>query len=110
MNDKLRARDIFELSYEGDPHAKIAVRDNANYVGAGLANLISIFSPDIIILGGGMAMAGNEYFDMIKESAASNTLEYCRRKVRIVRAKLGFHASLMGAGIYALTRLDGKHI
>ncbi|MDT8400969.1 MAG: ROK family protein [Bacteroidales bacterium] len=110
MTDKLRARDIFELSYEGDHHAKMAVRDNANYVGAGLANLISIFSPDIIILGGGMAMARDEYFEMITESAASNTLEYCRRNVKIVKAKLGFHASLMGAGIYALTRLDGKHI
>jgi len=110
MTDKISARDVFELSYEGDPHAKIAVRDNANYVGAGLANLISIFAPDIIILGGGMSMARDEYYQMIEESAASNTLEYTRRNVKIVRAKLGFNASLLGAGIYALTRLDGKHI
>jgi len=110
ITDKIWARDVFELSYKGDHHAKMAVRDNANYVGAGLANLISIFSPDIIILGGGMAMARDEYYEMIEESAASNTLEYTRRDVKIVRAKLGFNASLLGAGIYALTRLDGKHI
>ncbi len=110
MNDKLRARDVFELSYKGVNYARMAVKDNANYVGAGLANLISIFSPDIIILGGGMAMARDEYFDMITESANSNSLEFCRRNVKIVRAKLGFHSSLQGAGIYALTRLDGKYI
>lgn len=108
--EKLRARDVFELSYKGDNHAQMAVKDNANYIGAGLANLISIFSPDIIILGGGMSMARDEYFKMITESAHANSLEFCRRNVKIVRAKLGFHASLQGAAIYALTRLDGKYI
>jgi hypothetical protein len=57
-----------------------------------------------------MAMARDEYLEMIRESVVANTLEYCRQNVSIVRAKLGFHASLMGAGIYALTRLDGKQI
>ncbi|MEA1886693.1 MAG: ROK family protein [Bacteroidota bacterium] len=110
FKDKLSARDVFELGHNGDYYAKMAIKDNANYIGAGLANLISIFSPDIIILGGGMAMAGDEYFDMIKDSANSNSIEFCRKNVKIVRAKLGLHASLQGAGIYALTRLDGKHI
>ncbi len=110
INEKLRARDVFELSYKGDQYAIKAVKDNAGYIGAGLANLISIFSPDIIILGGGMSMAGDEYIEMIKESASANSLEFCRKDVKIVRAKLGFHASLQGAAIYALTRLDGKHI
>jgi glucokinase len=108
--NKIRARDVFELSYKGDDHAKTAVRNNAHYVGAGLANLVSIFAPDLIILGGGMAMARDEYFNMVRDSLVSNTIEYCRQNVRIVKAKLGFHASLMGAGIYALTRLDGKYI
>lgn len=110
INFELRASDVFELSYKGDPHAKNAVKDNANYIGAGLANLISVFSPDIIILGGGMAMARNDYIDMIIESANSNSLEFCSKGVKIIRAKLGMQASLLGAGIYALIRLDGKHI
>ncbi len=110
LNNNVRARDVFELSYKGDDHTKKAVRKNAGYVGAGLANMVSIFAPDLIILGGGMAMARDEYLEMIRESVVANTLEYCRQNVSIVRAKLGFHASLMGAGIYALTRLDGKQI
>jgi len=110
INSKLRARDVFDLSYKGDKYATRAVSNNAAYIGAGLGNLISIFSPDIIVLGGGMAMAKDDYFEMIKNSAASNTLEFCRKNLKIVRAKLGFHASLQGAGIYALTRLDGKYI
>lgn len=110
MHDQIKARDIFDLRQKGDSHAIKAVKDNAAYVGAGLANLISIFSPDIIILGGGMALAGKDYLNMIIESASSNTLEYCRKNVSIVSAKLGLHASMLGAGIYALTRLDGKYI
>lgn len=109
-NANIRARDIFELSYKGDIVAKKVVADNANYIGAGLANLISVFAPDAIILGGGMAMARDVYYDMIRESAFSNSLAFCRENVRIIRAKLGFNASLQGAGIFALTRLDGKHI
>ncbi|MEE4215662.1 MAG: ROK family protein, partial [Bacteroidales bacterium] len=91
LYNNIRARDVFELSYKGDDHAKKAVRKNAGYVGAGLANMVSIFAPDLIILGGGMAMARDEYLEMIRESVVANTLEYCRQNVSIVRAKLGFH-------------------
>lgn len=110
LNKLLRARDVFEKSAAGDPYAMKAVKDNAAYTGAGLANLVNIFSPDVIILGGGMAMAGDNYLQMIRESVAANSLEYCRRQLKIIKAKLAYHSSLQGAGIYALTRLDGKYI
>lgn len=106
----LRARDIFDLSYKGDHIAMQVVRDNAEYMGAGLASLVSVFAPDIIVLGGGMSMAKDDYLHMIINSTNANSLEFCRKDVKIVRAKLGFHSSLQGAGIYALTRLDGKYI
>lgn len=104
------AREIFELSYSGDSNALKAVNENALIVGKGLANLISIFSPEIIVLGGGMAQARDEYIKMISENAFSATAEYCRRDVRIERASLGNNSSLKGAAYFALTRLDGKHI
>jgi glucokinase len=79
-------------------------------VGVGLANLITIFAPEIIVIGGGMSEANDEYLDLIKKSAFGNSLEKCRAMVRIERAHLGPSASLLGSAYYALTRLAGKTI
>ncbi|MEZ5010141.1 MAG: ROK family protein [Bacteroidales bacterium] len=108
--NSIRAKEVFELSYKGDPNARRAIEENALYVGSGLANLISIFSPEIIVLGGGMALARDEYIDLIRENANKNSIEFCRKDVKIERATLGYHGALKGAAFFALTRLDGKYI
>jgi glucokinase len=107
---KLSCREIFELSYIKSPLAVKVVKENANLVGIGIANLIAIFAPEIIILGGGMSEARDSYFEMIIKSVVENSLENCRSEVRIERAHLGSSASLLGVAYYALTRLAGKSI
>jgi glucokinase len=107
---RISARDIFELSYKKDRTACKVVKENAMLVGIGLSNLITIFAPEIIVLGGGMAEARDSYIDMIRESAFSNSLENCRAEVKIERAALGSRSALIGAAVYSLTRLAGKTI
>lgn len=106
----LTGKEIFELSYKKDPAAIEAVHENAELVGIGLANLITIFAPEIIVLGGGMSEARDTYLNMIKESAFANSLENCRAEVKIERARLGPNASLLGSAYYSLLRLAGKSI
>lgn len=106
----LTCREIFELSYTNSPVAVKIVKENADMVGIGLANLISIFAPEIIILGGGMSEANDNYISMIKKSAFENSLENCRAEVKIERALLGSSASLLGSAYYGLTRLAGMNI
>ena len=103
-------REIFELSYKNEPVAVKVVKENAGLVGIGLANLITIFAPEIIVLGGGMSEANDNYLSMIKESAFANSLENCRSAVKIERAHLGSRASLLGSAYYGMTRLAGKSI
>ena len=103
-------REIFELSYKNEPVAVKVVKENAGLVGIGLANLITIFAPEIIVLGGGMSEANDSYLSMIKESAFANSLENCRSAVKIERAHLGSSASLLGSAYYGMTRLAGKSI
>jgi glucokinase len=103
-------KEIFELSYKNQKAAVKAVRENAELVGIGLANLITIFAPEIIVIGGGMAEARDSYIEMIKESAIKNSLENCRTEVRIARAQLGSNASLLGSAYYSMIRLAGKSI
>jgi glucokinase len=108
--NNITAKDIFELSYENDPVAVKVVNENAALVGIGVANLIAIFAPQIIVLGGGMADARDNYLQMIRNSAFSNSLENCRAEVKIERAHLGSKAALIGAAYFSLTRLAGKTI
>jgi glucokinase len=105
-----RAKDVFELSKTGDIRATEVIEENARYIGEGLANLISIFSPEIIVLGGGMSQAGDKYIKLIRESAYKRTLSFQGKNIKIEAASLGQSASLMGASLYALTRIDGKDI
>lgn len=107
---KISAKDIFELSYRNDKTAVGIIAENAYLVGVGLANLITIFAPEIIVLGGGMAEARNSYIKAIRESAFANSLKNCRAEVKIERASLGSRAALIGAAFYSLTRLAGKTI
>jgi glucokinase len=106
----LSCREIFELSYTNSPVAAKVVKENAGLVGIGLANLISIFAPEIIVLGGGMSEANDNYLEMVRKSAFDNSLENCRSEVRIERARLGSSASLLGSAYYSMTRLAGKSI
>lgn len=110
-NEKpLSCREIFELSYQNSPVAVKVVKENAELVGIGLANLISIFAPEIIVVGGGMSEANDNYLAMIRQSAFANSLENCRSEVKIERALLGSSASLLGSAYWGMTRLAGKSI
>jgi glucokinase len=106
----MRARNVFDLCLAGDEDAKRAVNENARYVGIGLANLVSIFAPEIIVVGGGMAMAGEYYINEIRKSTFANLLSYCSKGLKIEEASLGSDSSVIGAAWYALTRLDGNKI
>jgi glucokinase len=102
----LRAADIFRLSREGDSVAGKAILENARFIGIGLANMVSIFAPEIIVLGGGMSLAGEDYLSEIKRQTLLNSLPECSRGLRIEKAVLGADASVIGSAWYALSRLD----
>lgn len=110
VKKNISCREIFELSYAGSSPAVKVISENAEIVGIGVANLISIFAPEMIVLGGGMSQARDSYISGILKSAFENSLANCRAEVRIERARLGSDASLLGSAFYALTRLAGKNI
>lgn len=108
--DVTTGREVFEMSYRKIPAAVQAVKENARMAGIGLANLISIFAPEIIVLGGGLSQAGESYLNMIRKSAFDNSLENCKASVKIEKAELGINAALLGSAYYSMVRLAGKTI
>jgi glucokinase len=106
----ISCKQIFELSYNNSPEAVRVVQENAQMVGIGLANLIAIFAPEIVVLGGGMAEARDSYLSMIRDSAIANSLENCRSDLRIEKAQLGSAGSLLGSAYWSMTSLAGQNI
>jgi glucokinase len=99
--ERLDVKHIFELFKKGDKTAARAIEECTHYLGIGLANFINIFNPELIIIGGGVAEAGDIFIDMVNRSAFQYAMAKAKENVRIVPAKLGNKAGFLGAAIYA---------
>ncbi|MFZ3172139.1 MAG: ROK family protein [Carboxydocellales bacterium] len=98
----LEAHDIFQAAQAGDPLARQVVADTAKYLGMGLANLVNILNPELIIIGGGVSAAGSLLLDPVREHIQQLALEVPAAKVRVVIAKLGNDAGCYGAAALVL--------
>jgi len=93
----LSAKRICEMAAAGDGLARRAVEREAHYLGLGLANLVTIFCPEAIVLGGSVMLSANLFLDGIRQEIRQNCglVPYERTEIRL--AALGQHAALIGA-------------
>jgi len=68
-------------------------------LGIGLANIVDTLNPEIIIIGGGLAWAGDLLLRPAKETMGENALSPLAKKTKVVRAKLGKFAGAIGAAL-----------
>jgi glucokinase len=93
------ARKICELARSGNEFAKRAVEREGTYLGLGLANLIGMFVPDLIVLGGGMMQSADLYLGKIRDVIRSGCRFVPAEKSEIVLASLGEDTNLIGAAM-----------
>jgi glucokinase len=94
---------------EGEKVVEAEVRRAAYYTGVGVANLINILSPEAVVLGGGLVEAMESlYLDEVKKAVKVHTMPFLRKNVRIVAARLGDDAVVLGAGRMIAERLLEK--
>jgi len=95
--ERLDARQICAAADAGDNRALAAVEREGDYLGLGLANLVTCFCPDAIALAGGLM----ERFDLFETRIRAVIRANCRmvphEQVRLLRAQLGSQTSLLGA-------------
>jgi glucokinase len=104
-----RARDLVRSARAGDRRAAEAVRQAGRSLGSGIATLVNIFEPEVVILGGGFTSgAADLLLPAVREMLAREALEPARDHVRIELAQLGVEAGLVGAGLVAFEALDGR--
>ncbi len=91
------ARQLCLLSVEGDPLAQAAVQRTGRYLGLGLANLVTLFSPEMIALGGGLMQSYPLFQAVIIETVRANCGLVPYDRVQIVPSDLGAQTGLVGA-------------
>ncbi|MEW9672371.1 ROK family protein [Ammoniphilus sp. 3BR4] len=96
--EQIEFSDICWAVKEGDPLCRDVVRDAAYYYGIGLANLMFMLHPDIVLLGGPLVTELDYFYQVSTEIALEKMQLYPDYPVRFSRGKLGENAVAVGAG------------
>jgi glucokinase len=99
------AHRLVRLAREGEERAVEILNEMGRYLGAGIANLVDIFNPELVVIGGGFAAAGDLLLGPAREVAIRDSLGDAGERVGIVRAELGTAAGLIGAGLIGFESL-----
>jgi glucokinase len=101
LND-LRSGDLRKAIRKGDGFVEKVIEEAAEYTGIAVANLINVFNPQTVVLGGGMIDAlGDEMMAIIVETAEDYTLNGTSKNIEIVASKAGDDAGIIGAAVLA---------
>jgi len=104
--EKINAEDIHEAAQSGDKLANELIARTAYYLGVGLANLINIFNPEVIVIGGGLSNIGDMLLEPAFKEAGRRAFKQSYQSVRFSRAELGRNSGVLGAAAYALEKLN----
>jgi glucokinase len=94
---ELTAQTIFEAGLEGDELALEIFRRMGVYLGIGLANLINILNPEMIVIGGGVVNGWDLFAKDMMQQVEERAFPLLAARVKIERAKCGDDAGLLGA-------------
>jgi glucokinase len=95
--EDLTARQICQLAQQGDELARRAIAREAYYLGLGLANLINLFVPDVIVLGGSVMKSAALFLDGIRKVVSQGCRFVPFEKTELAVASLGEDSNLIGA-------------
>lgn len=97
--NKTSGRTAFDASRKGDKAGQEVVDMYIGYLACGLANMINIFQPEVLCIGGGVCGEGDYLLNPLKELIKANTYGYERqeRNTELKIAELGNDAGIIGA-------------
>lgn len=97
----LSCKDVFEAAMRGDPLADRLVEETALALAVGIVNLLHLFDPEKVVLGGGMIAAGIDFLNRVRWFVKDQSFPECSQGEAICYATLGNEAGILGAGIAA---------
>jgi len=99
--ENITAEKVSIAAQGGDSLASEVILKAATYLGVGMVNLVNIFNPEMIIIGGGMAKMGDLLLNPAKQVVRERAYQLPAQAVQIVPAQLGNDAGVLGAAVFA---------
>jgi glucokinase-like ROK family protein len=100
---KITAKDVINSARNGDLVSQQIMTDAGTHLGTAIAGMVNLFNPGMIVIGGGVAQAGDLLVDPIRQMVSERSLKASSRSVRITSALLGRRSAAMGGIVQALT-------
>ena len=95
--ERLTAATVYEAAKLGDEVAIEVVRETARFLGTGIANLLNIFNPDVVVMAGGVTQAGDALFEPMRKEVKKRAFRPAVEACRIVPGSLPGSAGVVGA-------------
>ncbi len=99
--DKINSEMVGAAARSSDKLAQEVIEKAAYYLGVGLVNIVNIFNPEMVVIGGGMAALGEMIIAPGRKIVAERAFSINAQSVRIVAGKLGNEAGVYGAAVFA---------
>ena len=96
---------VTQLALGGDEVSRMVVGQIGRMLGVGLASFVNIFNPEVIVVGGGAMAAGDLLLEPARAEMKARALKPNRDQVKVVAARFGNDAGMLGAGVLALDEL-----
>jgi glucokinase len=96
--DNITAETVVKAAQKKDSVAKKVIDSAIQFLAMGIANIVSILNPEMIVLGGGLFQAEQAFLEPLKKEFKKWAQPLASQKVRIELSRLGEDAGLYGAG------------
>lgn len=94
---RITAATVYDSAKQGDRLAQEVVRETARFLGIGIANLLNIFNPEVVVLAGGVTQAGDQLFEPMRAEVRRRAFKPAVDACRIVPGALQGNAGVLGA-------------
>ncbi|MGH7510180.1 MAG: ROK family protein [Gemmatimonadales bacterium] len=94
---RITAQTVYQAAHDGDELALEVVNDTARFLGTGIANLVNIFNPEVVVVCGGVTLAGDHLFIPLRREVARRAFKPAVSVCRIVPSELVGTAGVYGA-------------
>ncbi len=91
------AKDVVDAMRQGDPYAADIVRQAMAYLGIGMANLVNLFNPERIVIGGGLTALGQDLLAPVDRAIRLRAFPSAAAQVTVCLAELGARVGIVGA-------------
>ncbi len=98
--EQIDAEAVVKAANQGDQFSIELLEEAARYLGSGIAILINLLNPELIILGGGISTAAPNFMESVRAYAMRHSLVQLNRNVKFATSRLGNKAGALGVAVY----------